>query len=77
LDKLEPLKYDGPLSNVAFNFSLRHYTMASMVWCGDNDELTTYSSTQCPQKHQKMIAEALNMPCHKVRRCSRCTFTLL
>ena len=40
--------------------------MANLVWCGDNDELVTVSSTQCPQKHQKLIARALGMPCNRV-----------
>ena len=40
--------------------------MANLVWCGDNDELVTLSSTQCPQKHQKLIARALGMPCNRV-----------
>ena len=37
-----------------------------LVWCGDNDEVVTLSSTQCPQKHQKLIAGALGLPCNKV-----------
>jgi xanthine dehydrogenase/oxidase len=40
--------------------------MANLVWCGDNDEVHTVSSTQCPQKHQKLIAGALGLPCNKV-----------
>ena len=40
--------------------------MSSLVWCGDNEEVHTVSSTQAPQKHQKLIAYALGLPCNKV-----------
>ena len=40
--------------------------MANLVWCGDNDDLITISSTQAPQKHQKLISSALKIPCNKV-----------
>lgn len=40
--------------------------MANVVWCGDNDEVHTVSSTQAPMKHQKAIAGALGLPCNKV-----------
>jgi len=55
--------------------------MASFVTCGDNDEVHTLSSTQCPQKHQKMISEALQLPACKVvcktkRLVGRCMLTL-
>ena len=40
--------------------------MANLVWCGDNDEVHTISSTQAPMKHQKLIAKALGLPCNKV-----------
>lgn len=40
--------------------------MVSLVWCGDNDDLITISSTQAPQKHQKLISSALKIPCNRV-----------
>ena len=40
--------------------------MATVVWCGDNEEVHMLSSTQCPQKHQKLVAHALGLPQHRV-----------
>ncbi|PSC76668.1 Xanthine dehydrogenase [Micractinium conductrix] len=39
---------------------------ASIVIPGENDEYLSYSSTQCPDKHQKDICHVLGVPMHKV-----------
>jgi xanthine dehydrogenase/oxidase len=39
---------------------------ASLVIPGEDDEIVTYSSTQCPDKHHKYIAHCLGIPMHKV-----------
>lgn len=39
---------------------------ASIVIPGENDEYVSYSSTQCPDKHQKYISHVLGVPMHKV-----------
>ena len=39
---------------------------SSVVIPGEGDELTAFSSTQCPDKHQKYIAHVLGIPMHKI-----------
>ncbi|MEW5315300.1 MAG: hypothetical protein WDW38_006740 [Sanguina aurantia] len=46
-----------------------HFYLETNVCCvipGENDELTMFSSTQAPAKHQKFIAHVLGIPAHKV-----------
>jgi xanthine dehydrogenase/oxidase len=39
---------------------------AHLVIPGEDDEIVSYSSTQCPDKHHKYIAHCLGIPMHKV-----------
>jgi xanthine dehydrogenase/oxidase len=39
---------------------------AHIVVPGESGELVSYSSTQCPDKHQRYIASVLGLPAHKV-----------
>lgn len=39
---------------------------AHLVMPGEGGEIMSYSSTQCPEKHQRYIAHALGLPVHKV-----------
>jgi xanthine dehydrogenase/oxidase len=39
---------------------------AHLVIPGEGDEITSLSSTQCPEKHQRYIAQVLGIPMHKV-----------
>ncbi len=39
---------------------------AHLVIPGEDDEIVTYSSTQCPDKHHRYIAHCLGIPMHKV-----------
>ncbi|EFN53303.1 hypothetical protein CHLNCDRAFT_136969 [Chlorella variabilis] len=40
--------------------------MASIVIPAENDEFLSFSSTQCPDAHQKYLAHVLDVPLHKV-----------
>jgi xanthine dehydrogenase/oxidase len=39
---------------------------AHLVVPGEDDEIVTYSSTQCPDKHHRYISHCLGIPMHKV-----------
>ncbi|KAH7618960.1 putative Xanthine dehydrogenase 1 [Nannochloris sp. 'desiccata'] len=39
---------------------------AHLVIPGEDDEIVSYSSTQCPDKHHRYIAHCLGIPMHKV-----------
>ncbi|MEW5318751.1 MAG: hypothetical protein WDW38_009946 [Sanguina aurantia] len=46
-----------------------HFYLETQVCCvipGEHDELTLFSSTQAPAKHQKYVAGVLGLPDHKV-----------
>lgn len=39
---------------------------ACIVIPGENDEFTSYASTQCPDKHQRYLSHVLGVPEHKI-----------